>query len=828
LKNQANQYIILVFVILMVSSCSTRKNKFVNRNYHALTTKYNVLFNGNEALNEGVAAIKDSYKEDFWNILPIEPKAIPKGNIMPGMAKNPHFEKAEEKAVKAVQMHSMNLKGTERNSQISEAYLLLGKARYYDQRYVPALDAFNYTIRYYNDSEKVNEAKLWREKTNIALENEDVAIENLNILLSESKLDKEVHENLATTLAQAYIDVAEYNKAIRALDTAIVYNKDKAFRARLLFIKGQLFDKLGLKDSANIAFQEVEALKRKGPRNLYINAIIQQQLIQGDSVQAMTLYNELEKNRENRPFLGRIYYEKAMLALNNDNGTQAEDLFTQAIDKAKGDNTLKAKAYEQLADYYFNTSKYTTSGTFYAKVLPLLDKKTKKYRKLKKRFDNLDDVIKYEAIAKKTDSILKLTSMSKEELTTYFNEYIAKLKEADALAVANKAITNEAATAISSTTNSGQNNGFYFYNQTAVSYGRVAFNKKWGDRILEDFWRYADKSINTIVASEEEEETTVLSEEDKYDVAKYIATVPTDAAKIDKIKGNRDFAYYQLGLIYKEQFKENELAVAKLEKVLSFEPAERLVLPAKYNLYKLYELLGDTAKADKYKDDITSNYAESQYAKIIINPEALLNDTAHNPDTLYRETKEVFLAKDYLKALDLADKHAKSFFGTSEALRFELLKAKILGRVAGLKAFKKAAEFIALNHPKSKEGKEAQALLDGLITNLETKNFTKDATEKHWKIIYETTLNNTVNTQVLGTINLAKQSLSRNSLKTSLDFYTKDKSFLVIHGFKSEKEATEFAKYMDSNGYVIANKKYIISSNDYALVQIKKNISEYK
>jgi hypothetical protein len=31
-----------------------------------------------------------------------------------------------------------------RNFQIDEAYLLLGKARYYDQRFIPPLDAFNY------------------------------------------------------------------------------------------------------------------------------------------------------------------------------------------------------------------------------------------------------------------------------------------------------------------------------------------------------------------------------------------------------------------------------------------------------------------------------------------------------------------------------------------------------------------------------------------------------------------------------------------------------------------------------------------------------------
>jgi hypothetical protein len=34
----------------------------------------------------------------------------------------------------------------ERNFQIDEAYLLLGKARYYDQRFIPALDAIIFYI----------------------------------------------------------------------------------------------------------------------------------------------------------------------------------------------------------------------------------------------------------------------------------------------------------------------------------------------------------------------------------------------------------------------------------------------------------------------------------------------------------------------------------------------------------------------------------------------------------------------------------------------------------------------------------------------------------
>ncbi len=787
-----------------------------------------MLFNGNEALKVGVATVKANHKEDYWEILPLTLKATPKGTTMPGMSKNPNFEKAEEKAVKAVQMHSMNLQGKEQNSQISEAYLLLGKARYYDQRYVPAIEAFNYTIRYYNDKEKVAEAKLWREKTNLALDNEDVAIENLNILLSEKGLDKKLHQNLATTLAEGYIKTKAYDKALSAIDTAIVYTKNKPFLARLNYIKGQLWQKLAQKDSAQGAFDQVIALKRKGDWALYVHALIEKELLVNDSVQALATYDKLIKNRENKPFLGRLYYEKAMLALRADKGEAAETLFTQAIDEAKGNKKLQAKAYEQLADYYFNTAQYTKSGKFYEKALPFIDKKTKKYRLLKKRFDNLDDVIKYEAIARKNDSILKLTTMSKTELKTYFEDYIAKLKAADVVNKETQAQVNEAAAALASNNASVANNGFYFYNQTAVSFGKETFKKQWGDRILEDYWRYADKALNSKTVTAEQEGAKAVSEADKYDVKKYLGTVPTDNEAIAAVKAKRDFAYYQLGLIYKEQFKEYKLAVSKLEDVLSFKPEDRLVLPAKYNLFKLYGLLENTNKATAYKEDIVSNYPSSQYAKIIQNPDALLNDTVHNPDTLFVATTKLFLAKKFDQALAQADANAKAFFGTSQALRFELLKAKILGRTAGLAAFKKATAFIALNHPKSKEGKEAQELLDGLIKTLESSDFTKNPNEKHWKIIYETKRDDSSSSQIAAIVDRAKQAVGRNSLKTSTDYYLKDASFVVVHGFKSEKEAREFAKYMDGNGYSISNKKHIISSTDYALVQIKKNINSYK
>src|SRR5690554_7366826 len=101
---------------------------------------------------------------------------------MPGEDQNEDFARAEEKAVKVIQKRSIEVQGKEHNPKIDEAYILLGKARYFDSRFIPALEAFNYILNKYPTSNSINSAKIWKEKTNIRLQNEEVAIKTLKVL----------------------------------------------------------------------------------------------------------------------------------------------------------------------------------------------------------------------------------------------------------------------------------------------------------------------------------------------------------------------------------------------------------------------------------------------------------------------------------------------------------------------------------------------------------------------------------------------------------------------------------------------------------------------
>ena len=233
-----NRLIIItsVLLVLFVVGCSTKKDAFLNRSYHAVSTKYNVLYNGKEALRYGLQELNANYEDNYWEQLPIEPLKVDM-ILSPGMSPDTdispkEFEKAEEKAVKAVQKHSMVIDRQERNNQIDDAYLLLGKARYYSKRFVPSLEAFNYVIFNYPNANLINETKIWRSKAHIRLQNEEQAIEDLTDLLNDKTLDSDIKEYAHTAIAMAYVQMGNTQQVIDHLNKAVLtdYNKEQTAR----------------------------------------------------------------------------------------------------------------------------------------------------------------------------------------------------------------------------------------------------------------------------------------------------------------------------------------------------------------------------------------------------------------------------------------------------------------------------------------------------------------------------------------------------------------------------------------------------------------------
>jgi len=60
-----------------------------------------VLYNGNVALESGKTSVIDTYKDNYWETLPVERLQITDNVVLSDKAKNPSIELAEVKAVKA-------------------------------------------------------------------------------------------------------------------------------------------------------------------------------------------------------------------------------------------------------------------------------------------------------------------------------------------------------------------------------------------------------------------------------------------------------------------------------------------------------------------------------------------------------------------------------------------------------------------------------------------------------------------------------------------------------------------------------------------------------
>lgn len=707
LKNK-NTILLILIATFLLQSCSVKRDTFLNRSYHSVTAKYNILYNGNLAFEEGLKQINENHTDNFWQVLPIEPlKTETSAFSEEKEEENGAFDKAEEKAVKAIQRHSMIIGRKQRNKQIDDAYLLLGKSRYYSKRFVPALEAFDFVIENHSKSNVHNLAKVWRAKTLVRLNNEEQAVTELKKLLEKQpNLPVTIKEKVHTTIALAYTNLDSISKVVEYLKLATTTQKNKKQTARNLYILGQLYQKENHKDSSNIAFGKILKLKRI-PYKYKVYSNIER--IKNTKENREDKLKKLIKNIDNKPYLSTIYYylgkaqkDSLLLALNS---------YKKSIQTNTKTNYQKELSYEALADIYFDKSNFVTAGAYYDSILQITQTpNTKRIRKVARKSKNLAQVIELETLVKENDSILTLVAMPKEKQKQFFQNYIEKRKkEKEKIA---KKTTKKKSTGSFFVSDKNKYDGksgkWYFYNNQAVNFGKQTFKQVWGNRPLEDNWRLSNKTIIKEVKSTTLENK--ISKVKEYDVEDYMNRIPNKKEEIDSLNTKRNIAYYKLGVIYKEQFNEPHLAIKRLEKVLTHNPSESIKIPAKYNLYKLYEK-ANHPKAIAYKEDIVKNYPESNYAKYIINPQLLSSENERNINANYALAFKLYEEEKYEETIAKAKLLIAKYQSHPIVAKLNLLKAYAIGKTKNAEEFKKALEFVVLNYPNTEEANKATEII---------------------------------------------------------------------------------------------------------------------
>ncbi|MCB0473875.1 MAG: hypothetical protein KDC56_12515, partial [Flavobacteriaceae bacterium] len=474
-------------------------------------------------------------------------------------------------------------------------------------------------------------------------------------------------------------------------------------------------------DTSNLMFEKLAGFK-KAPLRYRIHAEIDRakNFSEKDSAELfITHFDKLLRDSENRPFFDEIYYQKGRIEAKNDSIDLAIADYKRSLTAKEAEDFQKELTYEQLGTIYFDKADFQTAGAYYDSVINLTkNKNDKRIRRIARKRNSLDEVIRFENIAKTNDSILTIAALSPEEQQTYFQNYIDQLKkeEEEAKRRAEQAVTSGFGDSLNDDGSKSASGGkFYFYNIQVSGFGKQEFKKVWGNRPLEDNWRLSTKSIvaNNDLINQPVTTDNTLDNAKKFDLDYYISRIPSAPAELDSINSLRNDAYYKLGIIYEEQFKEYKLAAERLEKLLTFKPAEALVVPTYYHLYKIYSIF-DPDKGNNYKNSIVKNYQDSRYATIIMNPEKLSvsEEIDNTPEAVYNDAFCDYDYYHYDTALEKIDKAVKQFEGEPIIPKFELLKAFVLLKTQGRQAFRDALNFVALNYPNTEEGKYAVTLLN--------------------------------------------------------------------------------------------------------------------
>ncbi len=137
---------------------------------------------------------------------------------------------------------------------------------------------------------------------------------------------------------------------------------------------------------------------------------------------------------------------------------------------------------------------------------------------------------------------------------------------------------------------------------------------------------------------------------------------------------------YQTGIVYKEQFKDVDLSISRLERLLNSKPDKTLILPTKYLLFQLYTEL-KSSKATKIKEAIIKEYPTSKYAEILRGkPKEEDAETISVTEAIYKELYYIYKEDKFSDVVSQIIELGPEIKDSNLIAKFELLKAFAIGK----------------------------------------------------------------------------------------------------------------------------------------------------
>ena len=734
------KYIVLWLsaLIVLLSSCSTQKNTWATRSFHQTKVKYNILYNGNIAYEEGLKAIRDANTDDYSQVLYLYPVS----NHKAAEASASQMDKTIDKCRKCIKLHSIKakpkrdpkkandpkykewLKSEEFNANMRLAWIRLGEAEFHKGDFLGAVSTFKYIINHYqNDADMIAQSQLWVARAYAEMGWQYEAEDMLQRVQIEA-LSKKHAKLYSAVKADVLLKGKQYHAAIPFVKLATPYEKRKIYRPRFSYVLGQLYELEGKRSEAISAYKAV--VRMAPPIEMDFNARVRMAELGGkNSIKKLRTMTKQSKYKDK---LDQLYGAMGNIYLANHDTVKALEMYEKAIAEATQAGPSKADVLVRAGDLYYETRAYAQAQPCYREAVNILTADNPTYIRIRKRSEVLDELILAYTQMQLQDSLQRLSMKTEQEQRAIVDKIIADLiaaekedstKQAqDARELARGDRTPRGVnTANMLGAGAFQKGEWYFYNQQLIKQGQQEWRRRWGSRALEDNWRRQNKQVTAAFDEEtysEETDSTILA---------------TDSIKQPQQTFETD--------IHKPEYYLQQIPHTPQQMAVS----DSLLREAMVDLYYIYrdkvedeqlanEILRELEERFVGHPPLAAIYEEQQLRALRNDPEyiARMQRMLAEQDSLYAATYAAYTHGRF-KEVKANKQYAQTNFPQSALMpRFLFLNAVSVARTEGQEAFVSELQELVESYGDTELGAMAKDMLAMMGQGMESKKGGSTAT----------------------------------------------------------------------------------------------------
>lgn len=678
------------------------------------TTHYNYYFNATNKINGVLERAKMSNKDDYSKLLSFYPYSLENT-----ATQQVELDSVIYKATAGILLHDL------RSDWVDNMYLLIGQSYYYRKEFDSAALTFqfiNYNLfprKKKEDDNRVvgtnqsstssilsiankenrnilhkitslppsrNDALIWLARTLTDQKEYSDAAGLINLLSNDPNLPSRLKNDLAEVNAYWFYQQDNYDSAAVYLENALSNAADKQEKARWEFLLAQMYEMGGQHEKASDYY--AKASKHTVDPVMDIHARLNDAKMFRDKGNIRELEKsiaallKMAKKDRYEAYRDIIYYSTGQLSLQKPDTANGTVYYSKSIKYNSANPGYRNKSFLQLGNIAYNQRQYKMASDYYDSLQVDDPSIAEEAAVINARKNSLNNIVAQIEIIEREDSLQRIALMEPAERDDFIKKMIRKYRKEQGL----KGDDNFTGSTLITFNNSSNEpidlfaapakGEWYFYNNTLKSRGFSEFRSRWGKRENTDNWRrksgiVTKSNLNTGINDPLDPMAlgtklvdgagTAAPVEYTYDAL--MMNLPLNPEKMDSSNNSIARSLITLAKLFQNDLEDYEEAIVTYEEYLRRFPNRLEEGDVYLGLYFCYSKMGNTTKADYYKNLLLTGFPGSNAAVMITNPSAL-KPNEKNPEVTrrYESIYNMFIEGKFTEAID-AKKRADSVHG---------------------------------------------------------------------------------------------------------------------------------------------------------------------